>query len=45
VELELRLARLELQVKELTERLEAQTNRAATLQAHIDHLVARMFHV
>ena len=44
VELELRLARLELQVKDLTERLDIQTNRSAALQAQVDHLLARLFH-
>ena len=42
-ELEQRVARLELRIKDLQAALELQTKRNTALQAHFDHLLARGF--
>jgi hypothetical protein len=41
-ELEQRVARLELRINELQSALDLQTKRTFAIQAHIDHLVARL---
>jgi hypothetical protein len=40
-ELEQRVARLELRIKDLQTALELQNKRSIALQAHFDHLIAR----
>jgi hypothetical protein len=45
IELERRIARLEGDLKTLLETLDAQGKRTIALQAQVDHLVARFFHV
>jgi hypothetical protein len=44
IELEQRIGRIELKLKELLQQLELQTKRSAALQAQVDHLAARLFH-
>jgi hypothetical protein len=45
LELEQRIARIEIQVNELLVRLELQSKRSVALQAQVDHLLARLFHI
>jgi len=44
IELEQRIGRIELKLKELLQQLELQTKRSAAIQAQLDHLSARLFH-
>jgi hypothetical protein len=45
IELELRIARLELYVKDLTEQIDLQAKRTVALQAQLDHFLARISHM
>ena len=45
IELELRIARLELYVKDLTEQIDLQAKRTVALQAQLDHFLARISHI
>jgi uncharacterized protein involved in exopolysaccharide biosynthesis len=43
VELEQRISRLEMRIRDLQGTLELQSKRAVALQAQLDHLTARLF--
>jgi hypothetical protein len=43
VELEQRISRLEMRIRDLQGTLELQSKRAIALQAQLDHLMARLF--